>query len=95
MTIYEEKLAKIFKERDGIVAVYFFGSQVKGKTDYFSDFDFAVLFEDGLRQDDRWNITGDLLCEAFSIVGDDKRRTLIISYVSSRTDLRLRFLVVA
>lgn len=72
MSIYKEKLAKIFKGRDGIVAVYFFGSQVKGKTDRFSDFDFAILFEDGLRQDDRWNIVGDLLCKAFSVVGKDK-----------------------
>jgi uncharacterized protein YutE (UPF0331/DUF86 family)/predicted nucleotidyltransferase len=69
---YKEKLAKIFKGRDGIVAVYLFGSQVRGKTDRFSDFDFAVLFEDGWRKDDRWNITGDLLCGAFSVVGQDK-----------------------
>ena len=79
MNIDEEKFVKIFKETDGIVATYFFGSQVKGKTDRFSDFDFAVLFEDGWRQDDRWNITGDLLCEAFSVVGQDKADVVDLS----------------
>jgi len=79
MTIYEEKFAKIFKGRNGIVAVYLFGSQVKGKTDKFSDFDFAVLFEDGWRKDDRWNIIGDLLCEAFAVVGQDKADVVDLS----------------
>ena len=79
MNIDEEDLVKIFKETDGIVATYFFGSQVKGKTDRFSDFDFAVLFEDGWRKNDRWNITGDLLCRAFSVVGQDKADVVDLS----------------
>ena len=79
MNIDEEKFSKIFKGRDRIVAVYLFGSQVRGKTDIFSDFDFAVLFEDGWRRDDRWNIVGDLLCEAFSVVGQDKADVVDLS----------------
>jgi uncharacterized protein YutE (UPF0331/DUF86 family)/predicted nucleotidyltransferase len=81
MNIDEKELVKIFKETDGIVATYFFGSQVKGKTDHFSDFDFAVLFKDGWRRDDRWNITGDLLCKAFSVVGQDKADVVDLSEV--------------
>ncbi|MFQ6039315.1 MAG: HepT-like ribonuclease domain-containing protein [Candidatus Poribacteria bacterium] len=79
MSFYEGKLAEIFKGKDGIVAVYLFGSQVKGKTDKVSDFDFAVLFEDGYKSDDQWNITGDLLCEAFSVVGQDKADVVVLS----------------
>ena len=37
------QLAQIFSQTDGIVAAYFFGAQVSGKTDAFSDYDFAVL----------------------------------------------------
>jgi len=79
MNIDEKELVKIFKDTDGIVATYFFGSQVKGRTDHFSDFDFAVLFEDGWRKDDRWNIIGDLLCKAFSVVGQDKADVVVLS----------------
>ena len=79
MSFYDRKLAEIFKGKDGIAAVYLFGSQVKGKTDKFSDFDFAVLFEDGYKRDDRWNIIGDLLCEAFSVVGQDKADVVDLS----------------
>lgn len=46
MIIQEKKLTSIFEGQDGIIAVYFFGSQVSGKTDHFSDYDFAVLFKD-------------------------------------------------
>ena len=38
-----EQLAQIFSGTEGITAAYFFGSQVSGKTDAFSDYDFAVL----------------------------------------------------
>jgi uncharacterized protein YutE (UPF0331/DUF86 family)/predicted nucleotidyltransferase len=69
---YEDKLASIFKEHEGIIAVYLFGSQVSGKTDRFSDYDFAILFVDGFQEDKRWSILGDLLCKAFSVVGQDK-----------------------
>jgi uncharacterized protein YutE (UPF0331/DUF86 family)/predicted nucleotidyltransferase len=78
MTIDEDKLAKIFYKTDGIVAAYFFGSQVRGKTDCFSDFDFAVLFKDGSFEN-RWNIVGDLLCKAFSVVGQDKADVVDLS----------------
>lgn len=72
MTIDEGKLAEIFSETDGIAATYFFGSQVRGKTDVFSDYDFAVLFRDGREEKERSSIVGDLLCKAFSVVGQDK-----------------------
>jgi len=78
MAIDEYKLAKIFSKTDGIVATYFFGSQVRGKTDRFSDFDFAVLFKDGSFEN-RWNIVGDLLCKAFSVVGQDKADVVDLS----------------
>lgn len=75
----EEKLANIFKGRDGIIAVYLFGSQVKGKADQFSDFDFAILFEDGYRSNDRWDAIGELLCETFSVVGQDRADVVDLS----------------
>ena len=75
--IQEDKLAEIFKDHSEIVAVYLFGSQVKGKIDKFSDFDFAVLFDE--KQKDRWNTVGDLLCKAFSVVGQDKADVVDLS----------------
>ena len=65
-------LAQIFSETDGIVAAYFFGSQVKGKTDAFSDYDFAVLLPADWLKDQRWAVVGELLDRAFSVVGQDK-----------------------
>lgn len=72
MLIQEEKLAGIFEGQDGIIAVYFFGSQISGKTDRFSDYDFAVLFKNKWQKGKRWDILGELLCRAFSVVGQDK-----------------------
>jgi len=42
--IHENKLAEIFLNHSEIIAVYLFGSQVKGKTDRFSDYDLAVCY---------------------------------------------------
>ena len=69
--IDKENLAQIFSGTEGIIATYFFGSQVKGKTDIFSDYDFAVLLEAGWEEDERLAFVGDLLLEAFSVVGED------------------------
>ena len=69
--INTEKLAQIFSDTDGIVATYFFGSQVSGKTDAFSDYDFAVLLPEDWSKDKRWMLVGGLLDEAFTVVGQD------------------------
>ena len=66
-----EQLAQIFSGTDGIVAAYFFGSQVSGKTDPFSDYDFAVLLPGDWSKDRRWTLVGGLLDEAFTVVGQD------------------------
>jgi len=77
IAIQDDKLAKIFKDHDKIIAVYLFGSQVKGDTDKFSDYDFAILFDES--QNDRWNTIGDLLCKTFSVVGQDKADVVDLS----------------
>ena len=69
--INTEKLAQIFSDTDGIVATYFFGSQVRGKTDAFSDYDFAVLLPEDWSKDKRWRLVGELLGNAFEVVGQD------------------------
>jgi uncharacterized protein YutE (UPF0331/DUF86 family) len=69
--IDREKLARIFSGTDGIVATYFFGSQVKGKTDLFSDYDFAVLLPTKWEKAKRWAVVGELLEKAFAVVGQD------------------------
>ncbi len=69
--VSEERLAQIFSGTEGIIATYFFGSQVKGKTDIFSDYDFAVLLEAGWEEDKRFTVVGDLLFKAFAVVGED------------------------
>lgn len=66
-----EKLAQIFSGTDGIIATYFFGSQVRGKTDAFSDYDFAVLLPEDWSKDKRWRLVGELLGNAFEVVGQD------------------------
>ena len=66
-----EKLAQIFSDTDGIIATYFFGSQVSGKTDAFSDYDFAVLLPADWSKDKRWTLIGELLDKAFAVVGQD------------------------
>ena len=66
-----EKLAQIFSRTEGIIATYFFGSQISGKTDAFSDYDFAVLLPEDWAKDKRWTLIGGLLDEAFAVVGQD------------------------
>ena len=74
----EEKLVKVFEGQRGVIAVYLFGSQVRGDVDRFSDFDLAVLFEEG-DEGDRRDIIGDLLCKVFSVVGQDRADVVDIS----------------
>ena len=69
--ISKEKLAQIFSGTNGIIATYFFGSQVSGKTDAFSDYDFAVLLPADWSKDKRWTLIGELLDKAFALVGQD------------------------
>lgn len=80
MPVNEKQLAQIFSETGGIVAAYFFGSQVSGKTDRFSDYDFAVLFRDGWQEERaRLYITADLMEKAFSAVGQDNADVVDLS----------------
>ena len=69
--INTEQLSQIFSGTNGIIATYFFGSQVSGKTDAFSDYDFAVLLPEGWSKDKRWTLVGELLDKAFAVVGQD------------------------
>lgn len=66
-----EKLVQIFSGTEGIIVTYFFGSQVSGKTDAFSDYDFAVLLPEDWSKDKRWMLVGELLDKAFEVVGQD------------------------
>lgn len=66
-----EQLAQIFSGTDGIIATYFFGSQVSGKTDAFSDYDFAVLLPGDWSKDKRWILIGELLDKALAVVGQN------------------------
>ncbi|HGJ65987.1 TPA: DUF86 domain-containing protein [bacterium] len=79
MAIEEKKLADIFKDYDEIVAVYLFGSQVKGNADKFSDYDFAVLLDDKPYKDGKLQLMGELITDAFSVVGQDKADVVDLS----------------
>ncbi|MBM3213253.1 DUF86 domain-containing protein [Candidatus Poribacteria bacterium] len=79
MITYIDKLHSIFKLQDGIIAIYLFGSQVRGNTDPFSDYDFAVLFTNGYDGDKKRKIIRDLLCNVFSVVGQDKADIIDLS----------------
>ena len=74
-----EHLAQIFSDTDGIVAAYFFGSQVSGKADAFSDYDFAVLLPVDWSKDKRWTLVGELLDKAFGVVGQDNADVVDVS----------------
>ena len=75
----KERLVGLFFQTDGIVAAYFFGSQVKGKTDRFSDYDFAVILPEEWQKDKRFAVVGDLLGKAFSVVGQDRADVVDLS----------------
>lgn len=75
--IQDKRFMDIFKDQKKIIAVYLFGSQVSGKTDKFSDFDFAILFDEN--QKDRQNIINSLLDKAFSVFGQDRVDIIDIS----------------
>ena len=77
--IDRKKLVKFSSDTDGIVAAYFFGSQVKGKTDIFSDYDIAVLLPDEWEKDERLSVVGDLFSETFLVVGQDKADVVDLS----------------
>ena len=79
MAVEEKKLADIFKDHEGIIAVYLFGSQIRGDTDKFSDYDFAVLLDDKSYKDKRLNLLGELITDAFSVVGQDKADVVDLS----------------
>ena len=74
-----EQLSQIFAGTEDIVAAYFFGSQVSGKTDAFSDYDFAVLLPADWSKDKRWTLVGELLDKAFVVVGQDNADVVDIS----------------
>ena len=74
-----EQLAQIFSGTEGIIATYFFGSQVSGKTDAFSDYDFAVLLPEDWSKDKRWTLVGELLDKAFAVVGQDNADVVDVS----------------
>jgi len=68
----EERIAQVMKETPEVIAAYLFGSAARGETDHFSDLDVAVLLEDDLPKERRWDIEGRLLDKLFRIVGQDK-----------------------
>ncbi|MFN4179691.1 MAG: type VII toxin-antitoxin system HepT family RNase toxin [Armatimonadota bacterium] len=72
VAVNEEQLAQIVSEFPSVLAAYLFGSVVRGDADHFSDVDVAVLLEDGLTKEQRWDIVGRLLDALFSVVGQDK-----------------------
>ncbi|MFN3422132.1 MAG: type VII toxin-antitoxin system MntA family adenylyltransferase antitoxin, partial [Armatimonadota bacterium] len=72
VAVNEKQLAQIVGEFPSVLAAYLFGSVVRGDADHFSDVDVAVLLEDGLTEEQRWDIVGRLLDALFGIVGQDK-----------------------
>ena len=77
--INTEQLSQIFSGTSGIIATYFFGSQVSGKTDAFSDYDFAVLLPAGWSKGKRWTLVGELIDKAFAVVRQDNADVVDIS----------------
>ncbi len=72
VSVNEEQLAQIVSEFPSVLAAYMFGSVVRGDADHFSDLDMAVLLEEGLTKEQRWEIVGRLLDALFGVVGQDK-----------------------
>ena len=71
------QLAQIFADTNGIVAACFFGAQVSGKTDAFSDHDFAVLLPEDWAKDERWTLAGEVLDKVFAVDGQDNADVVI------------------
>jgi len=72
VVVDEKRIAQVMKAIPEVIAAYLFGSAARGETDQFSDVDVAVLLEDDLPKERRWDIEGRLLDQLFRIVGQDK-----------------------
>jgi len=72
VVVDEERIAQVMEETPEVIAAYLFGSAARGEMDHFSDIDVAVLLEDDLPKERRWDIEGQLLDQLFRIVGQDK-----------------------
>ena len=72
VAVDEERIAQVMEKTPEVIAAYLFGSAARGETDQFSDVDVAVLLEDDLPKERRWDIEGRLLDRLFRIVGQDK-----------------------
>jgi len=72
VVVDEKRIAQVMEATSEVIAAYLFGSAARGETDQFSDVDVAVLLEDDLPKERRWDIEGRLLDQLFRIVGQDK-----------------------
>jgi predicted nucleotidyltransferase len=72
VVVDEKRIAQVMEATPEVIAAYLFGSAARGETDQFSDVDVAVLLEDDLPKERRWDIEGRLLDQLFRIVGQDK-----------------------
>lgn len=66
----DQRLQKIFK-KPTIVSAYFFGSRAVGKAGPLSDFDFAILFDYKLTQEEREKIHQQIYCELSGELNSD------------------------
>jgi uncharacterized protein len=72
VVVDEKRIEQVMEAIPEVIAAYLFGSAAWGETDQFSDVDVAVLLEDDLPKERRWDIEGRLLDQLFRIVGQDK-----------------------
>ncbi len=72
VVVDEVRIAQLMAETTGVIAAYLFGSVVRGETDHFSDVNVAVLLDDKLTKEQRWDIVARLMDKLFSLVGQDK-----------------------
>ena len=66
---YRRRLRDFFKEKDEVILVYIFGSQVKGNLSSLSDVDIAIYLDEKLNKKDRFNLRLRLIVKVCGILG--------------------------
>lgn len=78
----KKELQNLFKER-GVLFAYFFGSQVTGKTNKDSDYDFAVMLPKNLNKHERFDLRLKMIGQIGHILKNDNVDLIILNDLRS------------
>lgn len=80
----KEKLVNFFKEREKVILVYIFGSQIKGKPSPLSDIDIAIFLDEKLSKSERFDLRLYLIAKVCNILGSREVDLIVLNDVPPR-----------